>query len=271
LKNYFKLLSHTLLILLFVSGCSNDAIDSNDADNVDDTITAPTPKISSKYYGKWIYVHSGEEIDILTSTDLVVTQVDDDRNLLTVTKNGVTYYLARASLANTTANGRIEAVVSTTSAPSRISGYAGIGNINIVLSNVIDAKIKEATTTRDDGSFVTTTLPTGTYDLQADNITFVVELKNEINEIGTYKLTGSDLNNFKAELIVTEDFIYADTYTYEAILRVHNISDKVGYGLNYDINMSGGAHDSFTEGSLDALGSVQARSYKDIPLSFSFS
>ena len=104
-----------------------------------------TPSISSRYYGKWTYVDSGADINIISTTDLNVTEVANDDNLLKVHKDNTTYYLVRSSIPNTTVTGKIEAVLdaNTTIARSlRASGYSGIGGINIILSHVLDEKIK---------------------------------------------------------------------------------------------------------------------------------
>ena len=69
----------------------------------------------------------------------------NDDNLLKVHKDDTTYYLVRSSIPNTTVTGKIEVVLdaNTTIARSlRASGYSGIGGINIILSHVLDEKIK---------------------------------------------------------------------------------------------------------------------------------
>lgn len=233
--------------------------------------------ISSKFYGTWSYVHSGEKINIISTTNLNVTEVEGDDNLLKVDADDTTYYLIRSGIAKTKVKGKVEVFNDSTVSlsPKRASGYSGIGSINIILSNVLDENIKEETVTESDGSFNTTTLPSGTYKLKAsdanNNLETTVSIVNEENDIGVYKLTGEDLNNFKAELIINNEYILSNGNIYEAVLRIHNISENTGYGLSYDISLDSEEFvKSFTEGSVDAIGSVVANSYKDIPISFSF-
>ncbi len=272
-----------LIVSFLFLGCSNNGNDTSATTSTSDnntsnvTVTPSTYLLAPKYYGKWSYVHSGEAINIISTTELNATEVPDDDNLLEVHADNTTYFLVRSSLANTTVTGKIEKVNDTNASlsPSRGFGFAGVGGINIVLANVLDEKIKEETTTNDDGSFSTETLPSGRYNLtatDADNrLESIVDINNQENNIGVYKLTGDNLNNFKAELIINEDYVLSNSNVYEATLRIHNISNKIGYGLSYDISLDKNESvKSFTEGSIDALGSVQAKSYKDIPISFAF-
>ena len=246
------------------------------ADNITEVESEST--IPSKYYGTWSFVHSGEEINIISTTDLDITEVADDENLLKVNADNTTYFLIRSSLSNTTITGKVEIQEdsSTSKSPSkRATGNSGIGGMNIILSNVLDKNIQERTTTENDGSFTTKTLPTGIYNLEVEGddkkLSTQVEIKNQENDIGTFKLTGDDLYNFKAELIINEDYIISDSTKYDAILRIKNISNNVGYGLNYDISLDKSEFvKSFSEESENALGSLTANSYKDIPISFAF-
>ncbi len=285
-----------IFIILFNTGCggSSDSSPSTKSQGLDTlqdiddaqlssdtTIQTPinsSSKIDEKYYGKWSYVHNGESVNILSTTDLNISEVSEDENLLKVHANNTTYYLVRSSISNTQVTGKIETQKDSNLSHATLrqgSGYAGIGGINIILSNVLDKKIQEKTITEDDGSFHTRTLPTGLYNLKAssDNNKLETQIKivNKENDIGTFKLTGNNINNFKAELIINEKYIFANSKTYEAILRVHNISEQIGYGLTYDISLN--TNDfvkNFNELSADALGSVQAHKYKDIPISLSF-
>lgn len=274
-------------VLVFLVGCGGD--DSSDATTAvvkveEETKVEPSivqqednSTIDRKYYGRWSYVDSGEEIDILSTTKLDITEVPNDENLLKVNKNNTTYYLIRSSIAKTVVNGKIEVLTQDNEDKTSRSkrGFLGIGSINIILSNVLDSNINEQTTTESDGSFTTTTLPSGTYNLKAtdsnNKLEAVVDITSNVNNIGSYKLTGENLNNFKAELIINENYILSDGNIHEAILRIHNISNNIGYGLSYDISLNTNEKvKSFTEGSVNASGSVQAKSYKDIPISFSF-
>ena len=258
---------------------TSETITSNEKEDIpqiESTTTQLESSIKSKYYGTWYYVDSGEEIDILSTTDLNITEIEDDDNLLKVNKDGTVYYLIRSSIARTTVNGKIETLTPNDDSTLRSRrAYTGIGNINIILANILDSNIKEQTVTKSDGSFTTTTLPSGKYNLTATDSTnkleSIVELKSDINNIGNYKLTDKSLNNFKAELILNEEYILSDGNVHEAILRIHNISDNTGFGLSYDISLN--TNDkvkSFTEGSVNSAGSVLAKSHKDIPISFSF-
>ena len=170
-------------------------------------VIPPKNLLAPKYYGKWAYVNSGEEINIISTTELNATEVVGDDNLLKVYKNNTTYHLVRSSLANTTITGKIDSLADSNASrsPSRIRkgfGFSGIGGINIILANVLDEKIREETKTKSDGSFTTKTLPSGRYNLTATDgkstLESVVDIDNQENNVGVYKLTGDNLNNFKA-------------------------------------------------------------------------
>jgi len=238
----------TLLLTLSFTACGGgsdsapadstviDVIADNETPNIDNTpaIINTNPntsenddtEIPSKYYGTWSFVHSGEKIDIISTTVLDITEVADDENLLKVNADDTTYFLIRSSIARTKVTGKIEVQTNsnTSLAPNRASGFSGIGSINIILANVLDARIKEETVTESDGSFITTTLPSGTYNLTAtdanNNLNAIVQIKSEENDIGAYKLMGDDINNFKAELIINDGYVVSDGATHEAILKI---------------------------------------------------
>ena len=273
-QNYY-FTSLLLVVLLSACGGGGSSSGSTPPEIEDKT---PTAFSNADYYGNWSYVDSAETIVIHSTSQLNASVVEDDKNLLKVNDNGVVRYLVRSGIATTTVDGKIEVVSesNSNSSPKRASSFAGIANIKIILSHVLDAHIREETKTRDDGSFTTKTLPTGLYNLEASNDTVElktqVEITNKENNIGVYKLTGENLHNFKAELILNEEYVVSDSKVHEAVLRVHNISDKIGFGLSYDISLNDTTNDiGFTEGSAASVGSVQAKGYKDIPISLSFS
>ena len=276
-QNYLTL----LLFFVLFTACSDTSKISDDLGSGTVDFGNKTPKIflNADYYGKWSYVDSLETINIISTTELNATIIENDANLLQVNTDGMVRYLVRSGIATTVVEGKIEVDSSqgaSNSSPRRAYSYKGIGNIKIILSNVIDTHIREITKTKNDGTFITTTLPTGFYNLEASDETLelktVVEIKNKENNIGVYKLTGENLHNFKAELILNEEYVVSDSKAHEAVLRVHNISDKIGFGLSYDISLNDTTNDNgFIEGSAASVGSVQAKGYKDIPISLSFS
>jgi len=276
MKQLFKTTIYGLFLLLFLASCSDTESTNR---TLSDTDTDTTQKLPANYYGKWVYLHNGEALYLDKSTRLDVEFVPEDENLLKVIDNKSILFLVRSSIANTTVNGKIELIDSnSSSAPGKgpgLGGIGGVGGIKVLLENIVDISIKEEVVTEDDGSFVTKTLPTGTYTLTVDDegelLQSRVEVKNEQNNIGIYKLTGDNLNNFKAELILNDEYVIANNKVHEAVLRVHNISDKIGYGLSYDINLSDSDFvTGFSDGSVGTTGSVLANDYKDIPVSFSF-
>ena len=266
-----------LLLVLLLNACGGGSDETSSSNKS----LSSAVFLNSDYYGKWSYVDTAETVNIISTTDLNASVVDTDKNLLKVDDNGTLRYLIRSGIAKTEVRGKVEVANPNGASPSsskslqRGFSFGGIANIKIILSNVLDSNIREETKTTSDGSFTTTTLPSGLYNLEAANddltLNTQVEILNQENNIGVYKLTGNDLHNFKAELILNEEYVVSDNKVHEAVLRIHNISDNVGFGLSYDISLdTNESLLSFSEGSADSLGSVQAKAYKDIPISFAF-
>ena len=213
-------------------------------------------KFLSPYYGKWLRVDTKEEIEILSSTNIENFEIQSD-NLIKVNEDDNSYYLMRAGLSDIVVNGKIENIENDTTvnkSPSRIGG------VNIILTNLLDENISSTVISDDDGSFETTSLPSGTYNLTVneENIS-TVTISNPIEEIGIYKLTGDNLHNFKAELILDDEFLYADEKIHKGKIRVHNISEQIGYGLYYRLNLEDSDLKSFTNDLVK--GSIEAKKY----------
>lgn len=225
-----------------------------------------------KYYGKWIYMLTGDELYIdsnYTMNDFTVI----DNDLIQITKDGNTSNLMRSSVPNIQVKGTIETLSGT--GLGRML-YLSLVDIAITLKNVNDSNIKAETTVDENGSFIMPQkLPSGTYDLTVkDNKNVLktiqkdVEIKNAVEDLGVFKLTGTAINNFKAQLIVDAENVYADGNTYTGKIRVFNISDKDGLGLYYEINSTDSSIKEFAHENVK--GSVLAKGYKDVPISFSF-
>ena len=243
-----------LVMLVFLGGCGG----SDSGDKVEGNF-------DSKYYGQWLRVDTDEKINILHSTIIENYDIESD-NLIKVNQDATTYYLMRAGLSNIIVKGlvdNIESVSSTKKAPSRIGG------VNVVLENVLDPNIKESVETDNDGSFKTSSLPAGTYKFKLDDKSISnITISKPIEDIGTYKLTGDNLHNFKAELILDDEFLYADEKIHKGKIRVHNISEQVGYGLYYTLNIKDNSLKSFSNELIK--GSIEPKKYIDIPISLSF-
>jgi len=221
-------------------------------------------KFFSPYYGKWLRVDTKEEINILSSNLIENYEIQSD-NLIKMYENDSSYYLMRAGLSDIVVNGTLQSIENDTTkkSPSRIGG------VNVILVNVLDKNINSDVITEDDGSFETSSLPSGTYNLTVDEEKIsTITISKPIEEIGVYKLTGDNLHNFKAELILDDEFLYADERTHTAKIRVHNISNQVGYGLYYRLNLEDSDLKSFTNDLVK--GSIEAKKYIDIPIYLSF-
>jgi len=256
---------------------TNNIDDTSNNENNKDEVLVPqveTPyTVNSKYYGGWTYTHNGQEVYITSKSSLVLEEIPDS-NLLTVTNDGIKYYLMRSSVASVNLSGRIETSLSAVkSSPlKKASGYSGIGSINVILENVVDASIRAEITTDENGNFSDASLPAGSYNMTAidgDNeLKATINIESKEESLGTFKITDDASYNFKAELILDKEFIYANTSIYTGKIRVHNLSEIRGTGLFYNISLTDDNLISFQNDNVK--GTLEPLTYQDINVSFSF-
>ena len=259
-----KLGTIAVVTMVFVAliGCSPEEEDAE----TDGGVEQSQSNIDSKYYGEWQYVSSGEKVNIISSSKL--NFIERDANLLEVNQSGSVYYLIRSSIADVHVRGQVDV--------SEITrGYGNAAGIDVILENVLDENIHVNTKTDENGTIEIDGIPAGEYQLEikdeSKQLIARVDIENAEEDIGTYKLTGDDLNNFKAELIVNDTYIVADGEIQQATLRVHNIGDEIGFGLTYEINLQSDEFVvEFEEKSSDSTGSIVPNSYKDIPINLTF-
>ena len=288
----------TFLVIVSFTACGNDGSDettdntytpatyedldndvndtSNNGNTVDVILTSQidTPNtIDPKFYGGWTYTHNGQEIYITSETSLVLEEIADS-GLLTVTNDGIKYHLMRSSVAKVNLSGRIEAAsLAVKSSPlKKASGHAGIARFDVIIENVLDSSIRAEITTDENGTFSDTSLPAGTYNMTAidgDNeLKATVNIERKEENLGTFKITDDASYNFKAELILDKEFIYADTSSYTGKIRIHNLSEIRGTGLYYTISLTDDNLISFQNDN--AKGTLDPLTYQDINVSFSF-
>ena len=243
-----------------------------------DNTTPPSDTTDSPlkpYFGSWIWVDDGTELyitsDTVTGSD-VLTEIDE--NQLKVYSNEKTYYLIRNGIKNVNVIGTINSLTNSGQSSRSISSRStsGVGGINVILSNVKDENISTTAVTDSNGDFDINDLPAGTYDVSVDDgvegIQTQITLTDSSEDVGNLFLTGDNTNNFKTELMMNDEFIYADGNTYAGVVRVHNVSQVDGIGLSYNITLTDNTLKSFSFDNV--LGSIPAQGYKDIPISMSF-
>ncbi|MEA2100393.1 MAG: PKD domain-containing protein [Campylobacterota bacterium] len=86
-------------------------------------------------------------------------------------------------------------------------------------------------------------------------------------------------HNFKAELILNDDFILANKELNNITLRVNNISQIEAYGIWFDVKIIDENAQEYEKADIqysdstttdDSIGTIMSRSYKDIDISFAF-
>lgn len=226
-----------------------------------------TGNVTSDLFGKWVYIDTTEEIELLSTTTLpAYTQLSTN-----ILKIG-TRHLLRASVANTAINGNVLADLTKSLNKNGQKAFSGIGGIDVILSNVNDPSITTTATTVSDGSFTDSSLPSGIYTVTGDNGTggtfsTSVRIAGEKTDLGNFTFESVGYN-FKTELILDQEFAYSNGSTYTGVIRMHNIGSMDGVGLAYDVTMTDTYLNTFTP--TITLGTVTAGTYKDIPISFKF-
>ncbi len=217
--------------------------------------------------GLWTYVDTGTTLYITTDTTLTCTKKSENLLEITATDGYSKKYLVRTGIKNTETVGTIQGIESSISRSVR-----GIANMNVILQNIVDSKIKATVAVDDKGKFTDNTLPSGTYTVTATNgekaIEQTVTLVNKKEDTGNFILKATNEANFKAELIDNGEFIYGDSTVYNKTVRVYNYGGTIGTGLNFTLTLDDSDKNSFT--FTNVLGSITAGSYKDIPVKISF-
>jgi len=252
-----------VILILVLSACS-------DSDERRDSSSHLIQLTDSSLYGKWVYVDSGEEIELLSNSFVDIQKITD--NQIKQIKDGSAYYLIRASLPNVRVNGDIDSTIAVNRAVRYGGGLGGIGGLDVVLANIHDEKIQGTAQTNDDGSFTVTDIPSGEYNLtitsgEGIEVETKVLLEDPVEDLGRYKLTASGIDNFKSELILDQEYLYADSKVYSGVVRFHNISEtQNAVGLQYEFNTTDGAvHQQGAFGQV-----IAAKSFIDIPFTCSF-
>ncbi|MDH5424771.1 MAG: Ig-like domain-containing protein [Gammaproteobacteria bacterium] len=227
-----------------------------------------TGNVTSDLFGKWVYIDTAEEIELLSST-VLPSYTKLSSNIL---KTG-TRHLLRASVANTAVNGKVLGDATSKSAhkPGQ-KAFAGIGGIGVILTNINDSSVTATATTSVDGSFADNSLPSGVYAISGNDgnggtFNSSVSITGATADLGNFSLDNNGYN-FKTELILNQEFAYADGTTYSGVVRMHNTGTNEGTGLAYDVTMVDPYLNSFNP--TITLGTVPAGTYKDIPVTFSF-
>jgi hypothetical protein len=262
-----------------INSSSDTPISSSSDTPIDTDTTSPL----QPYFGSWKYAHDGTELYITSDTafneNTVLTEIDD--NQLQIDNNGYAHYLIRNGIKHVNVTGTVNNLINasagqlsrnTLSAKTSSSGISGIGGINVILTNIKDENINTSANTDSNGDFDVSDLPAGTYDVSVDNgaegIDTQITLTDSSEDVGNLFLAGENTNNFTTELMMNDEFIYADGNTYTGVVRVHNVSQVDGIGLSYNISLSDSSLKSFSFDNV--LGSIPAQGHKDIPIRMSF-
>ncbi|MEA2050462.1 MAG: putative Ig domain-containing protein, partial [Campylobacterota bacterium] len=255
----------------------SDGIDTTTLSNFD-IVVSPNiiGNVESKYYGKWIEAQSGDELSIDTTTILEYTAPNDDQ--LEIDINNTSKKYLRASLSKINLKGQL---TKRTTTVRGLRDYATIGDIDVILQNILDPNIKATITTDTNGYFEDTSLPAGDYTIQANSndiqIDTTISISDEQEDLGTFVLLEEDTHNFKAELFLNESFIIADGKMQNATIKVKNIGAKKSLGTNFSIklidennNTINPADINYSDNTNDVVGSIFPDTTADINVSFAF-
>lgn len=102
-------------------------------------VITPQGNVNSKYYGKWIEAESGTKLNIDTTTNINYTATNDDQLEITDTNDTAKKYL-RASPSKINLKGQLTKRASNSNGKIRSlnSGYSSIGDIDVILQNLLE-------------------------------------------------------------------------------------------------------------------------------------
>jgi hypothetical protein len=266
-----------LITALFFTSCGEEsssstvsnttALDSNSLSRV-----SPS-SINKDYWGEW------QEVGTRTTKRLYITSQTELENMI-IHENDIieidSQFFIRTGVNNVNLQGKVygeKQSVSTSSLRStKATGFVNMANIEIYLQNMEDEYINATTKTDENGTFENNTLPAGDYFLEGtDDGKIVLEanvtLTFQDEDLGQFKIVGSENSNFRVVLGRDTEIIYANGETYETTLRVRNIGTKPGYGLNYDIEVLGAKNFEVEKN----VGTILPGSFTDIKVNMSFS
>jgi len=224
-----------LAILLF-SGCDNlkDEVNDNSDSNIlqSDKLEKPKnikddsnlhPERNLKYWGNWKNIQTDEKLYITSKNQVLVTEIED--NLIQI---GSDYYIRTGAR-----NVKISGSVYDDGTGRTIKGFESIGNVDIILQNLLDRNIEANITSQDDG---------------------------------TFKLVPKETANFKSSFKSDKTVFYANGKIYLGEIIIKNIGYDVGRGTHFNLSLD----NAKTFESQTVLGSIPVNGEKRIPISCSF-
>jgi len=259
---------YTLLILAIFSfnGCGS----GGDGSDIEENLTRPdfvqgVSDRNIKYWGDWKNIKSNEDLYIISNNSFEIEQIEDD-----IIKIDSDYYL-RSGLRFVNLKGAIylpeEDTVRQTKA---LSPYSDIGNIEVYLQNILDPNINETVKTDENGFFESKKLPAGNYHMEITKDGIItrsdITLTLDDENLGRFKLVSDGSANFKVILGSDSEIFYGDGSKALATLRIKNIGQEIGKGLNYKISLNG----SKTFNYENVVGSITPNGFKDIKIEASF-
>ncbi|QSZ40776.1 hypothetical protein GJV85_01125 [Sulfurimonas aquatica] len=237
--------------------------------------------IKDSLRGEWMYINDGTIVYI--DENFVYPITEQSSTLISIVKDSKTYHLMRSGIDSTNVNGNLyeEGTVVSKSIARAIGrnikkSQNKIGNINVILKHLTDAKNKKEQNINTAGQFSFSNVKSGKYVLKATTDTNLsvetkVDVKGEEISLGSFKLVGDDGYNFKTEFVIDNSdsgYFYGNLTTYTGKLKIKNIGTKLGTGLNYTFKTDSGYVANLTNEII--LGTVDVNQSIDIPFSISF-
>lgn len=252
--------------------------------------TSGAYSVDESLRGDWVYVHSGEEFYLGSTTDLVITSESD--GLISVQSDDTySYHAIRSGNSNSQLSGSLQLLdnqstasstttgfrsIGSSKASASDTGFGSIGGIDVILVNLKDSEEQYTVTTEEDGSFEAE-LPTGEYQIQADTVDQAIDATIEIEgtetDIGILTLAEDDIYNFKTVLDLEP--VYGNYETYTGTITVYNYGNVRGVGLSFTFDCEDEATaDPLIESCVinNKIGTIEAGSSVtfDIEISFKY-
>jgi len=270
-----------LLSSFVLVGCGDEPSEPN-PDPVANPEPNPEPitgNIPAELFGKWIYLHDGNEIWLDSTVTLDYQQLNLNHLRVNQT-NGALLQLIRVGIPNVQTKGSLASLPAGGLKAKPGKTNRNIAGISVVLQNINDGSTHEVTS--DVNGEFTAEIPTGEYTLTAEEtngniVETPVVIEGESVDLGEFTLVPADDYNFKVTLENDEKVYFGtlgdqDGRVYQKSIKIENIGSKYVTGLTYAINLRDAADpdiNSFQQ-TINPVGGLNPGESVSIPVAMSF-
>ena len=266
-------------LVLIIGSCDILFSDYDNSVSAPDKPETSSRKFSKEFWGEWIRMDTGDEWYItsksITVNDRTFTTnaalVKQSSRVIEVTDGSRKYYLYASRAATSSFSGKVTGAGTSTSSIARAAG-AGLGGINVIISNLKDKTETTTVTTDSSGKFTAQDVIAGDeYEVKTEGQTTTVLPNANGDDIGTISITSGV--NFKTVIkpkAASTDMnrLYANLNSYTFNIEIENTGTQdctaavYSLVLDSDLMLNSGS----TSG---ILGTIEPKRKKIIELTLS--